>query len=181
MDWHCWPLIGPSHQMFLSWHGLHAHGSNMQLKGVDDWLTHWLKLQKKGKLPLTFTDPSKPQPKRSQPRKWSMRKGKAHADVVNSDSEGSDDDLDDAAPDNVQDGSDNSGMDDQETQPKPSGSSGISDDTSTLPPHPWSAIKSKSTRRAFLESLSDDKHYRSLIKLLLIAKVCANCTLHSRL
>jgi hypothetical protein len=32
----------------------------------------------------------------------------------------------------------------------------------------------------FLQSLSDDKSYHLLMKLLLVAKVCANCVLYSR-
>src|ERR1700752_4477391 len=32
--------------------------SHMKAKGVDDWLNHWLKLQKKGKQCVTLKDPS---------------------------------------------------------------------------------------------------------------------------
>jgi len=153
--------------------------SHMKLKGVDDWLSHWLKLQKKKKRPLTFTDSSNPQSNRVRPRKRPTRKGKERAPVVDSDSEGSAGDSDNATG-NIEDGSDNGGMDNRTPQPKPSGSGGITDEASTVPPHPWSAIRSKATRRLFLQSLSDDKSYRLLMKLLLVAKVCANCVLYSR-
>lgn len=34
---------------------------HMKAQGVDDWQKHWLKLQKKGKCPLTLRDPSEGQ------------------------------------------------------------------------------------------------------------------------
>lgn len=48
---------------------------------------------------------------------------------------------------------------------------GVAQDDPTLPPSPSSAAQSKETRHAFLKSLSDDKNYRQLVRLLYAAKV----------
>lgn len=48
---------------------------------------------------------------------------------------------------------------------------GVAQDNLTLPSSPSSAAQSKKTRLAFLRSLSDDKHYHQLVRLLYAAKV----------
>jgi hypothetical protein len=54
----------------------------MKAKGVDDWLKHWLKLQTKGKHPLTFKDQSESAPNCAvRTGKRSKRKGKQRVEV----------------------------------------------------------------------------------------------------
>ena len=58
------------------------------------------------------------------------------------------------------------------SHPGGSGSGIMPEDKSSLPATPYSAAGSKKSRIAFLKSLSEDQHYRQLIRLLHAAKVC---------
>jgi hypothetical protein len=171
--------------------------SHMKAKGVDDWLKHWLKLQNRRKRPLTFKNPSDSLPNPpARPRKASKGKGKKRAEVDDSSSEDSDKHSDDAAQEEmkrktalgnhraVQDKSHPSKTG-APRNAKAGGSGVIPDqpvddaDTDTVsnasgvPFAPCSAAKSRETRHVFLESLSDDKQYRQLIRVLIVAQVCA--------
>jgi hypothetical protein len=169
--------------------------SHMKAKGVDNWLKHWAKLQQKGKRPLTFKDPSDPQPNNARrPSKKSKGKGKQRAKHSDSESEESSGNSDDANTDagkkvgKIPKGKGVSGNATTEEgvnsgQTSRSGEvsaetdrndNAVNDNAPGLPPAPCSAGKSKDYRRTFLESLSDDKNYRLLIKLLAVAKVRAS-------
>jgi len=157
--------------------------SHMKATGVDDWLRHWLKLQKKGKCPLVIKDPSKPQPDSpAGTNKKTKGKRKAKDTEDTSDDEKSDatvtttqkakgkrkkqdaeNDSDDANA--GQESGVNSGND--QTQAQDDGN------VEGLPPTPHSAAKSMDTRYKFLMSLSEDENYRQLIRLLHAAKVRA--------
>lgn len=150
----------------------------MKAEGVDDWLKHWLKLQKKKKRPLILKDPSEPQsddpPNRSKRLKRTgkvttakTRKGKERAISEDQDSDNDDGDDDDHLE---------SDKPNSETSGYPhaggSGSGNTPQDESTLPPSPFSAAGSKDSRITFLKSLSEDRNYRQLIRLLHAAEVC---------
>jgi hypothetical protein len=139
----------------------------MKSDGVDAWLKHWLKLQKKNKRPLVLKGPADrtPEvvPKSNNVSKRKAGKGKAR--YIDSDDS---DDVDDE--DKSDDGKPN------ETTPEPSTHpTGRNDeaesDAKILPPSPLSASKTRKTRRTFLESLSNDENYQKLLLLLYVAKV----------
>ena len=187
----------------------------MKAKGVDDWLRHWVKVQKKDKRPLILKDPSKPQSDPTvQPGKNPKGKRKQKDAEVDSDIEeqakphpkfhggtdpkekrkqkdnrkDSDDDDQDLSERRVRAGQDPKGKrkhqdapvdSDNEEQNEESGidcrngehAGPVENDASGLPPAPFTSARSKETRYKFLLSLSEDKHYRQLIRLLLAAKV----------
>jgi hypothetical protein len=149
--------------------------SHMKAEGVDDWLKHWLKLQKKKKRPLILKSPAEPNsedpPNRSKgvnrtgkAKGAANKKGKERA--VSEDQDGDiydGENVTDVEPDKL----------DSETGVHPqSGDSGSHQDDSMLPPSPASAAGSKKSRITFLKSLSEDRNYRQLIRLLHAAKVC---------
>jgi hypothetical protein len=139
--------------------------SHMKAEGVDDWLKHWLKMQNKKKRPLTLKKPSEAPSDQLKVLSLSSRgkgKGKARAvSLSSSDEESDEDDFDD------QKGVDNKAVADDDGDTPKAGSS--------FPPTPASAAASKETRLAFLKSLSDDKSYRQLLRLLLAANVSRYC------
>ena len=148
----------------------------MKAEGVDDWLKHWIKLQKRKKRPLTLKDPSAPNSDQSKaPAKGSgKRKGKARAtsrssthaesDTDNAENQEDFDKGEDTESDEAKSINSDSArtVDDDEDIPKAG---------SSLPQTPASAANSKKSRFAFLKSLSDDKYYSQLIRLLYAAKV----------
>lgn len=159
--------------------------SHMKAQGVDDWLKHWLKLQTKGKRPLTLKDPSEiqatsPTPPSVRAKGRKTRKGKEKARDTpetsadeQSDGGNSGDDGDDNAKDagsGQEDDKSLSGENDQRAETVGSNAAGA-ENVPALPLAPSSAAISKETRRAFLNMLSSDKNYRQLIRLLDAAKV----------
>ena len=148
--------------------------SHMKAKGVDDWLRHWMKLQQKGKQPLILKALSDPEGSPSV-KSRKDRKGKCKQRDSDDDSE-ADEVNDGGTPDNskgkktchkgkddFEDVDDDSGSD---NQPMPDGA-----DAPNLPFAPNSTAKTKETHYKFLTSLSEDKNYLLLIRLLLAAKV----------
>ena len=159
----------------------------MKLKGVDDWLKHWLKLQDKSKRPLTLRNPSEPQPNNvPHPHKGLKGKGKQRAEVDDADSDGSDGTSDDAAVEsencnkgrkanqveNARNNGQSSGSGTASAPKDANADPGITDNAPGIPTAPGSVSRSKDSRKAFFESLSDAKNYLLLIRLLLAAKVC---------
>jgi hypothetical protein len=117
----------------------------MKSDGVDSWLRHWLKMQRKGSRPLVLKASSdKPSDAHGNTRKTLVdrRKGKKpNAGYVEPDE---DDEV-----------------------------NNITDDVSGLlfSQSPRSVAPISKSRRTFLTSLSDDKHYKNLLLLLFAAKV----------
>jgi hypothetical protein len=166
--------------------------SHMKAQGVDDWLKHWLKLQTKGKRPLTLKDPSEgqatsPTPPSDRAKGKKSRKGKEKArdtPETSADEQGdgqvSGDDGDDNEKDaesGQEDDKSSSGENDQRAETVDSDAPGA-ENALGLPLAPSSAAKSKETRRAFLNTLSSDKNYRQLIRLLDAAKVNTHSPSH---
>ncbi len=159
--------------------------SHMKAQGVDDWLRHWLKLQVQKKRPLTLKKPSDAQDEGSIPpigraKAKATGKGKEKArdtPEVSSSEEGDGEDSDNDTDDrNTDPGNDGEDTDTPSSQGNPHSDPvdneiDIVDRISGLPPPPSGAALSKESRRAFLNSLSDDKNYRQLIRLLDGAKV----------
>lgn len=152
----------------------------MKAEGVDDWLKHWFRLQQKKKYPLILKDPSEAQsddPTQSLKRSKGTEKGKAvrtrkgkeKALPESSEDEDSDQNVGDEN-EYVNNDKPDSGNG-ENTPASGSGSGNVPQDESKLPPAPSSAGKSKKSRIAFLKSLSEDRNYRQLIKLLHAAKV----------
>jgi hypothetical protein len=117
----------------------------MKSDGVDAWLKHWLKMQKKGSRPLVLKASSdKPSEALANTDQTIVdrRKGKkATAGYVEPD-------------------------EDNEANT-------ITDDVLglSLPQSPHSVAPISKSRRTFLASLSNDKHYKNLLLLLFAAKV----------
>jgi len=138
--------------------------SHMKSEGVDSWLRHWLKLQKRNKHPLVLRDHSdKPSDHHTPPQIVPKGKGKAKAREVDSeDDEEIDDDADDS-------------MSNPALPPAPPTDSGTNaegdDHIKVLPKSPNSAAGNRISRRTFLTSLSDDKSYKKLLLLLKAADV----------
>lgn len=151
----------------------------MKLDGVDSWLRHWLKLQKKKKRPLVLMDVSdKPSDPNAPPQVVSKGKKKATPTrYVDSD--------DDEEMDDDEETDDEEEMDDDEeasisrpavpsAPPIDTGTKAkVGDHIKALPKSPRSADRSRSSRRTFLVSLSDDKNYKDLLLLLKAADVSA--------
>jgi len=121
----------------------------MKSNGVDAWLQHWLKMQKKGKRPLVLKDSSDRNTKVVDRRTAKKSKG-GYIEPDN----------DEEAPHIDDDASD--GRDTRELQAA---------DGLLVPKSPSSVSPNESRRRIFLKSLSDDVHYKELLLLLLAAKV----------
>ncbi|KIM91745.1 hypothetical protein PILCRDRAFT_851 [Piloderma croceum F 1598] len=122
----------------------------MKSEGVDAWLKHWLKMQKKGSRPLVLKDGSnKPSEANvnTHPKIVDRRKGKKR--YVEPDN---DDEVDD-------------GVLDAARANKKKGTDGLS-----LLKSPHSVGPISQSRLTFLASLSDDKHYKNLLSLLFAAK-----------
>jgi hypothetical protein len=144
--------------------------SHMKSEGVDAWLKHWLKLQKKSKRPLVLKGPADQSPELRQGSnnvsKRKTGKGKGKARYI--ESEDSDDEE-------TEDKSDTGGVNEGNTELSvcagQSNERAPDDGILTLPPSPLSASNNRKTRRAFLGSLSNDDNYKKLLLLLRAAKV----------
>ena len=125
--------------------------SHMKSNGVDAWLQHWLKLQKRNKRPLVLKDGSdKIHP---NPTASSKQKAKASKAQLTNNDDSDDEDIED-------NNNDKSDTDDARN------------DTATmLPSTPLSASGKRMGRREFLATLSDDRNYQKLLLLLRAAKV----------
>ena len=139
----------------------------MKSDGVDAWLKHWLKLQKKNKRPLVLKRPSDEILDTSSTSasgfKSKGKKGKAQ--YV---------EPDDPANEEMDHPSDNSGVegDESENSGRPSNTDkAMTTNVAELPPTPYSVSDNRRTQRQFLVSLSADNNYKRLILLLHIAKV----------
>ena len=133
--------------------------SHMKSDGVDAWLKHWLKMQKKGSKPLVLKDGSdKPSEAHgnTDPKVVDRRKGKKR--YVEPD--------DDDEANKINDGV----LDASRTNRK-KGTDGPS-----LPQSPHSVGTILQSRQTFLASLSSDKHYKNLLLLLFSAKVSNSLT-----
>ena len=130
--------------------------SHMKSVGIDAWLQHWLKLQKKSRRPLVLKDPmdksSELNPKSRTVTKQNASQGKAQ--YIESDSDD-------------QDTGNKSGSEETEEPPCAEGPA----NALVLSPSPLSASATRKTRRAFLASLSNDMSYKKLQLLLYAAKV----------
>jgi hypothetical protein len=143
----------------------------MKSDGVDSWLRHWLKLQKKNKRPLVFKDLSdKPSDPNAPPQVVSKGKKKAsQTQYVDSDDEeevDDDEEMDDDGEDSISHPAVPSAPPiDTGTKAK------VGDHIKSLPKCPSSAARNRTSRRTFLTSLSDDKNYKDLLLLLKAADV----------
>jgi hypothetical protein len=145
--------------------------SHMKAKGVDDWLNHWLKLQKKGKQRVTLKDPSvvssdnqKHTNERTLQNGDRHAKGKKKASPSLEPSDGEDISRDtENTPEIASVDGDNLPSDNNDGVEERAKMPG-------LPTAPSAAATSEKTRLLFLMSLSDDKNYRQLILLLRAAK-----------
>ena len=144
--------------------------SHMKSDGVDTWLRHWLQLQKKKKRPLLLKDTAdKADERETLPTVVSKRKGK-RAGYVETDS-----DKESQSDQGADVGSDaDDGATDKATHATKTNAQRTEDGgTATLLalPSPRSAAKSRSSRYAFLESLSENPNYKRLLSLLRVARV----------
>jgi len=151
--------------------------SHMKSDGVDSWLGHWIKIQKKKKRPLILKDPSHKSfdddPKLTTPSKW---KGKGKARYVES-NESDDENIDE--DEGIPDGEDNDAdPSDANAANNDSASHDGGDPTTVrvLPPSPMNASDSRKSRHTFLDSLSDDGNYKKLLLLLRAAKASRKCS-----
>lgn len=147
--------------------------SHMKSDGVDAWLKHWLKLQKKNKRPLELKDPSNKSLQSfvttaAAPRRTVKRSKDQYIES---------DDADDDEIDEEDDGGSNE--DASNTTNRRDHNSDDDPQAIVLPPSPSTASQTRQSRRAFLQSLSDDKKYRKLIRLLGAAKVSNQSSLLS--
>src|ERR1700683_2597129 len=128
----------------------------MKLVGIDAWLRHWLKLQKKGRHPLVLKDPmNKSSELNLKSRTVSKRKAsQGKAQYIESDDS-----------DN-QDTGNKSGSEETEEPPRAEGVA----NALVLSPSPLSASAMWKTHRTFLASLSSDMSYKKLQLLLYAAK-----------
>jgi hypothetical protein len=148
--------------------------SHMKSDGVDAWLKHWLKLQKKKRRPLELKDPSH-RSFESIPTTTTVprQKVKGSKDKYIE----CDDSNDEESPDEAGDGESNgdpSNITNRGGQP-----SDTDTEATVLPLSPASASVTRKSRRTFLQSLSDDKKYRKLINLLGAAKVSNSLSIFS--
>lgn len=138
--------------------------SHMKSDGVDSWLRHWLKLQKKNKRPLVLKERSDKQSDHDAPLQIVPKgKGKAKArDIDSDDEEETDYDGDDS-------------ISNAALPPDPPIDTGTNanggNHIKSLPKSPSSAARNRMSRRTFLTSLSDDKNYKQLLLLLKAANV----------
>jgi hypothetical protein len=140
--------------------------SHMKSGAIDAWLQHWLKLQRKNKRPLVLNNSSNKSSETLPTTAKVSSQSKKRSDARNIDSSDSEDE------DNVNEvGDDGPNEDSSGTTDR--GSHNVDGEAlaTVLPPSPASASQTRSSRRKFLQSLSDDKMYRKLITLLGAAKV----------
>ena len=128
--------------------------SYMKSDGIDAWLKHWLRLQRKNKCPLVLKDHS------DRPSTPSKHKGKGKGKAQDIES----DDSDDEQKLDTEDDSE-SIVDKAAT---------ATDNGPVLPPSPKSAALNRNTCCAFLTSLSDNTNYQQMLHLLRAAKVSIN-------
>jgi hypothetical protein len=126
----------------------------MKSSGVDAWLQHWLKMQRKGKHPLALKEPSdKNRDATKEPTikdRRNMKKSKpGYVEPDEDDEMNMDDSISDAAQTNAKGGSDGP----------------------LVPKSPHDVASTRSSRRKFLASLSDNLDYKKLLLLLLATKV----------
>jgi hypothetical protein len=140
----------------------------MKSDGVDAWLEHWLKLQKKNKHPLVLKNPSDKPSDHHAPQIVSKGKGKKKAKAKDIDSDDHDDgEMDDHVND---DGVSNPV--DPPSAPIHAGTNEEGNDhVKSLLMSPKGAARNRNTRRTFLTSLSDDENYKKLLLLLQVADV----------
>ena len=136
----------------------------MKSDGVDSWLRHWLKLQKKNKCPLVLKEHSDEQYDHDAPPQIVPKgKGKAKARDVNSDDE---EEMD-------YDG--NNSISNSALPPDPPIDTGTNADggdrIKSLPKSPSSAAHNRMSCCTFLTLLSNDKNYKQLLLLLKAANV----------
>jgi hypothetical protein len=136
----------------------------MKSKGVDLWLRHWLRLQKRNKYPLVLKDRSdKPSDRHAPPQIVPKGKGKSKAREVNSNN---DEETDSDADNSVS----NPAL--SPSPPTDTGTNMEGDDhIKSLPKSPSSAACNRISCHAFLTSLSNDKNYKKLLLLLEAADV----------
>ena len=140
----------------------------MKSDGVDAWLKHWLKLQKKNKHPLVLKRPSDEILDTSSTSASGLKlKGKkGKAPYI---------EPDDSANKEMDDQSDNGRVegDESENSGQPSNTDkAMTTNVAELLPTPYSASNNQCTWQQFLVSLSADNNYKRLMLLLHIAKVC---------
>ena len=132
----------------------------MKSDGVDAWLKHWLKLQKRNKRPLILKDGS--DGTHPKPTSSSKHKGKATKAQLTDDDESDEGDI----QEDLKDRSDEGDKNDQ------SDNTNDGDNTAkVLPPTPLSASETRMGRREFLATLSNDKNYQKLLLLIRAANV----------
>lgn len=137
----------------------------MKSNGLDSWLRHWLKLQKKKKHPLVFIDLSdKPSDPNAPPQVVSKEKKKAsQTQYVDSDN---DEEMDNDGEASIsQPVVPSAPPIDAGTKVK------VGDHIKSLPKCPSSAARNRTSRQTFLTSLSDDKNYKDLLLLVKVANV----------
>jgi hypothetical protein len=137
--------------------------SHMKSDGVDAWLRHWLKLQKKGRRPLVLRDPTDKSSERIPKSKAVTKRKASQGKVRYIESDESDD----------QDIGNKSETEESEEPPREEGPA------NALVMSPFSASATRKTRRAFLESLSNDTNYKKLQLLLYAAKVSNHVLAHN--
>src|SRR5258705_2559305 len=170
--------------------------SHMKSDSIDCWLTHWLKLQNRGKRPLIVKDPaavsSPPRPKPTMISKRKVKRSNAQ-DTDNLDPDGSsgrersetsgtgvmvDGDGSVGTSRSARDatGGDSNSLEnvhmvdeggiDRSALASDSYHAGGASHGTVSPASPLSACYNRNTRRQFLESLSSDPNYLNLLNLL---------------
>jgi len=120
----------------------------MKSSGVDAWLQHWLKMQRKGKRPLALKERSdKNHDATKEPTIMDRRNLKSKRGYIEPDED--DDSILDAARTNEKGGTDGT----------------------LVPKSPHDVAPTRTSRRKFLASLSDNQDYKKLLLLLLATKV----------
>jgi len=125
--------------------------SHMKSNGVDAWLQHWLKLQKRNKHPLVLKDGS--DKIHLNPTTSSKQKAKALKAQLTNNDDSNNEDIED-------NNNDKSNTDDTRN-----------DTTTMLPSTPLSASGKWMGRHEFLATLSDNLNYQKLLLLLCAAKI----------
>ena len=151
--------------------------SHMKSDGVDAWLQHWLKLQKRNKHPLILKDNSDKIP--SNPTSSSKQKQKAKASTPQSTNDNtSDEEPADGANDDDEESADGANDDNEEAAEGGNNDYDKSDTDNNghntadmLPLSLLSASEMWIARREFLATLSKDENYQSLLLMLRAAKV----------
>src|ERR1700676_2648197 len=134
--------------------------SHMKSDGVDAWLKHWLKLQKRNKRPLILKDGS--DGTHPKPTSSSKHKGKATKAQLTDDDESDEGDI----QEDLKDRSDEGDKNDQ------SDNTNDGDNTAkVLPPTPLSASETRMGHCEFLATLSNNKNYQKLLLLIRAANV----------